>query len=1034
MLNHALQLHEKGQLDEAENLYRQILSSEPKQHDALHLLGVLRLQQGDAPQAVELIEKAIGLFPSNPLFYSNCANALKASGRTPEAIACLEKAEKRLSRAAEIPFHRGTLLSEAGRYTEATSAFEASIKLQDSNPAVLYNLGNAYLQMGCFEDAKKAYRSAVMLKEDYARAYYNLGKACRELKQDEEAVEAFGQAVLIDPEYAKAFYNRGNALQALKRHAEAVADYDRCLSIKPKDDVAWMNKGTALLAQKEYESAIDAFDQAIDANPDVAAYHNNKGNAFLGLHQTVKAVAAYEAAIDKNPLEKDAHFNQAICLLLMGDLTRGFEKYEWRWATEDMAKMVPNFTQPAWRGGESLKGKRVLLYCEQGFGDTIQFVRYARMVGALGAHVILVVQAPLLELMKRLDGSGELIADGSPLPAFDVHCPLLSLPHAFQTSLENIPASPRYIGSDPDKVASWARKLGKSNRPRVGVVFSGRPEHKNDENRSLNLQVMLTALPSGLDYICLQKDIRPADAECLQARVDIREFSAELHDFSDTAALIENMDLVVSVDTSVAHLAAAMGKPTWILLPFVPDWRWLLDRRDSPWYPAVTLYRQQSAGDWSQPLQHVRRALINTFEQGRKKSATLLPASESEQLTFTAEAGRLPVLLNWQAGVNFGWGILGLNIFAQWANDKEVLPLLAHEVKPADIHSLDPLRKFALTPALAKSNQFSTQILKGASGLHLPFPLIDPLGNGLNPLNTTRGKPTIGRCIFEDTRLESLDRKLSKYDALLTGSHWNCRLLEQHTSLPIEVIHEGVDVSLFHPGPRSGLFKSDRFHVFSGGKIEYRKGQDLVLKAFSIFAKRHQDAVLVTAWQSPFGQFSKGFQGILAQPLEMASDGRTLDIRGWAVRNGLEAHQVIDVGNVPNAQMPNVLREMDCTVQVSRAEACTNLPVKEAMACGLPVIVGRNTGMLDLITNKNCLAIDADRPVESRWANMGTEGWGECDVDALVEAMEKLYADSELRLQIGVQASRWIIDNKRTWTDHAQTLKKWIASLPGGMS
>lgn len=1033
MLKDALRLHEQGQLESAQALYRQVLSSEPDQHDALHLLGVLRLQQGDAVQAVELIGRAIQVFPSNQLFYSNCANALKACGRIPEAIACLEQGEKRLPRVAEIPFHKGTLLSEVGRYTEAIDAFEASIERQGTNPAVFYNLGNAFLQMERFEEAQKAYRTAVALKPDYARAYYNLGKACRELKQDEEAVVAFGHAVRIDPSYAKAYYNRGNALQALKRHAEAVADYDRCLSIKPEDDVAWMNKGTALLAQKQYESAIDAFDQAIDANPDVAAYHNNKGNAFLGLHQTTKAVAAYEAAIHKDPLEKDAHFNQAICLLLMGNLARGFEKYEWRWATEDMAKMAPKFTQPAWRGGESVNGKRVLLYCEQGFGDTIQFVRYARMVSELGAHVILVVQSPLLELMKRLDGSGELLADGSPLPPFDFHCPLLSLPHAFQTTLETVPASPAYIGTDAEKVAAWARKLGEPSRPRVGLVFSGRPEHKNDENRSLSLAVLLKALPSGPEYICLQKDIRPADAQHMQGRSDIREFSGDLKDFSDTAALIEHMDLVVSVDTSVAHLAAAMGKPTWILLPYVPDWRWLLDRQDSPWYPSVTLFRQQSVGDWSQPLQEVRRALMNAFDQKAPKNAAALPsASNIQQMTFTAEAGRLPVLLNWQAGVNFGWGILGLNIFAQWANDKNILPLLAHEVKSADIQSLDPLRKLALASALDKSNQFSNQILKGGSGLRLPFPLIDPLGNGLEPLNTSRGKPTIGRCIFEDTRLENLNRKLSKYDALLTGSHWNRRLLEQHTHLPVEVIHEGVDISLFHPGPRSGVFKNGRFHVFSGGKIEYRKGQDLVLKAFSIFAKRHGDAVLVTAWQSPFGQFSKGFQGILDHPLALAQDGRGLDIRGWAVRNGLEPHQIIDLGNVPNAQMPVVLREMDCAVQVSRAEACTNLPVKEAMACGLPVIVGRNTGMLDLIAAENCVAIDAHGPVNARWAGMGTEGWGECDVEALVDALEKLYTDTDTRLHIGVQASRWITENKRTWLDHAQSLKTWLLTLSAG--
>lgn len=1032
MLSAALALHQNGQLDEARRRYEQLLVEQPEHPEALHLLGALHLQQGNAEQAVELIGRAIALQPDIPLYYGNLANALHQQGDDEAALLRLDVAVGRFPKEAEIHYNRGIVLASLKRTEAAAESFLEATRLAPQHAAAWYNLGNAYLQLEAYRQAAEAYVQATQLRPKYVKAWYNLGKARRELGEDEAAVDAYGRAIALDPGYAKAYYNRANALQSLRRYLEAVADYDRCIALQPNDDVALVNKGNALLSQRQFESAVDAYDQAISVKPDVAAYHNNRGNAFLGMRQTRRALDAYGRAIAVDPLEKDAHFNRAICHLLVGELEAGFEEYEWRWQTEDLAAAAPRFEQPAWRGEVPLAGKRILLYCEQGLGDTIQFVRYAMRVSDLGAHVILVVQPPLLNLLRGLDGRGELIANGSPLPPFDYHCPLLSLPHALGTSLATVPASERYIAVDAKLARLWQARLGQRQRPRIGLAWSGRPEHKNDENRSLRLEQLLAALPEGPDYICLQKELRDCDRATLAGRPDIRFFGDELRDFADTAALCEQLDLVVSVDTSVAHMAAAIGKPTWILLPFVPDWRWMLDRDDSPWYPSVKLFRQAAPGDWNGMFAKLRQQLLARFGSQVKPSAPTASTAPAQSTTpfgsesFATEQGRLPVLMNWQAGSNFGWGVAGFNIFQHWAADSRLQPLMAYRIEAAQLKGLDVLRQMAISRAVDFSNRFVEQFMNQEGGLKLSFPVIEALGNGLLPNSRTQGSFTAARTVFEDTRLEHLEAKLRHYDRLLVVSNWNKRLLEAECSKPVELILEGVDHASFFPGPRTGLLDPGRFYVFSGGKIEFRKAQDLVIQAFAVFARRHPDAVLVTAWQSPFGKHSQGYRGVLEHPLRAARKGTLLDIQRWATENGIPAAQVLDIGLVPNQSMPMILREMDCALQISRAEGGTNLPAKEAMACGVPVILARNTGMHDLIGHENCLPLEHQASVPQELAGCGTEGWGESAVDEIVEALERLYSDTALRRRIGMTGAAWIVDEQRTWRDHAEKLKQVI--------
>ncbi len=374
-------------------------------------------------------------------------------------------------------------------------------------------------------------------------------------------------------------------------------------------------------------------------------------------------------------------------------------------------------------------------------------------------------------------------------------------------------------------------------------------------------------------------------------------------------------------------------------------------------------------------------------------------------------------------GNAFGWGIVGLNLFCHWANDPKIRPVMGRTITEGS-GLCDPLTVDRVREAVAFSNQFLAKSKTTAKGKQtVDAVLIDSLGNGFPPTRC-HGTRSIARCIFEDTDLAGARAALERYDALLVASQWNARLLARATDRKAKVIYEGVDPSLFCPGPKSGRMDPGKFYIFSGGKVEFRKGQDLVLLAFKRFHARHRDSMLVTAWHSPWPQLGAGFQGRSAAAVRVGAGG-ALDITKWIRDNGIEPDAAIDIGFVLNPMMPAVLREMDVALQPSRAEACTNLSVKEAMACGVPVIAAFNTGMKDLLTDENAIVLRQQAEVRDRLPG-GTEEWGESDVDEMVAALEFAYEHRERAREIGRRSRTWLIEHGRTWQAHAAELKRWI--------
>jgi tetratricopeptide (TPR) repeat protein len=523
-------------------------------------------------------------------------------------------AEFTIAQAYQLAVHH----HKVGRLREAEELYRQILSFQPEHVGALHMLGLTERQAGHNEVATELFRRAIALRPDWAEAHCNLGNALKDLRRVDAAIIEYNEAIRHKPGYALAHYNLANALRDKKQFDGAMAAYRRALDISPDLAEAHNNLGTLLQRENQFEQSIEEYRRALACNPNFPEAYNNLGNACRDIEQFDQAAAAYQQCFALRPNYAEAHYNFAILLLTRGDFQNGWEEYEWRLRSHEM--QTPRVFAEPMLFDQEIRGRTILVHAEQGLGDTIQGLRYLPILQSRGGTIIVEVQEELKSLARHVQGAAKVLQHGEALPPFDFHCPIMSLPRVLRTTLDSIPNRVPYLSPDPRLTESWRMKLSDCPPgPRIGLIWAGNPEHINDHNRSIAL-AMLSPLSAvqGVHFFSLQKTFGPSTAAKGPLDLVLIDRTAELNDLSDTAAMIAQLDLVISVDTSVAHLAGAMGKPVWVLLPTPCDWRWLLEREDSPWYPTMRLFRQKRIGDWGDVVQRVGEALRVVSDRSRR--------------------------------------------------------------------------------------------------------------------------------------------------------------------------------------------------------------------------------------------------------------------------------------------------------------------------------------------------------------------------------------------------------------------------------
>lgn len=580
----------------------------------------LYFERGLLGLALDDLDLALAFDPSNQLGHLVRGNVYDALHCHEKALACFDAAIDLNPDFVQALNNRGLVLKKLGRNQDAFNSYARAIAIEPQYADAFNNLGILWMHMGNLDQAVQCFDAAISLKPHEAEPYNNLGNALNALEKFNEALMSFDQAIALKPHYADAYSNRASALEGLMRLDEAIQGCEMAIELNGQLALTH-NKLAVMLKEKgEWERALAVLDQAIALKQDYTDAIINKGNVLSLLGRFSEATACFDHVLELHPNDVLATWNKSLLCLLLGDYKQGWPLYESGWAIQ-MRGVQRSFEQPLWLGDVSIQGKTVLLHAEQGLGDVIQFCRYAKLVKSMGAHVVMEVPAALSQLLKTLEGVDDWVEQGTSLPDFDFHCPLMSLPLAFKTELDTIPCPQPYLQANPKDVEVWAKRLGPRKRLRVGVVWNGgyRPYLPNvwwvNQRRNIDLTMFAEHLSwVDVDFYSLQKG-EPAESEIRGQELqywpqgNFFNYTSDLNDFADTAALIANLDLVISVDTSTAHLAAALGKPTWLLTRFDTCWRWLLERSDSPWYESVKLYRQSQSRDWASTLTRVAKDL-----------------------------------------------------------------------------------------------------------------------------------------------------------------------------------------------------------------------------------------------------------------------------------------------------------------------------------------------------------------------------------------------------------------------------------------
>lgn len=586
----AVAAHRRGDLAAAEAAYRAILRAQPRHFDATHLLGAALLGMGRNKEAEVFLRLAVALNPKVAAAHNNLGNAVKLLHGVKESL----------------------------------PHYDRAIELDPNFADALNNRGNVQLELGHSAEALANYERALALNPNFTNALQKSAKVFIEFGRYEEALVRNDRALALEANSVEAWVRSGNVLTHLKRHADALKSYDRALALEPGSTDALINRSAALEALGRPEEAFGGLDRVLAAMPNDAGALNNKATILKSLGRLEEACEHFHKALSIKPDDADARTNYAMALLLAGDFDAGWREYEARWTKKSNVHKRPALTSPVWTG-EPLEGRRIIVFAEQGLGDIVQFSRYLPLLKAGGAEVTFLVTDRMLAVLRAVYPDIAITADvkATVASAFDFQCPMMSLPLHFGTRLESIPAAIPYLCADSERVARWRERIGQAGF-KIGICWQGNPDASVDAGRSVSLECFAPlASIAGVRLISLQKNAGVEQIAGNSFPVEILgdDFDATRDAFVDTLAVMENLDLVVSPDTSIAHVAGSLGRPSWVVLKRVPDWRWLMDREDCPWYPSMHLFRQETPGQWDSVFSRLRDALIGDVENNTSRAS-----------------------------------------------------------------------------------------------------------------------------------------------------------------------------------------------------------------------------------------------------------------------------------------------------------------------------------------------------------------------------------------------------------------------------
>ncbi len=993
-----------GDYNGAESLFKEVIEFKPSHTEAYYNLGLCLHNQNKDEEALTYYQKAVELNPFLSEAYNNIAIIYKGLGKYEEAEASFKKALKSKPGNMSAMSNLSGLALDMNSSVEYQKAFELVKKnenagardillnLLNKNPEnihLLNSLGIVNFNLKEYEKTIDYYKKILLIDGNNSEAYYSLGVCYQYMEKNELALEYYKKAVEFNPDNIGALNNLGLLYSALKNYEEAEKHFNNALKVNPEYFCTLLNLGGIRLGIDRFEEALQCFDRALTIllkdntdNENISKAYTNIGVVHYRRKNLDEALKFFNKAIELYPQSLIAHYNKAELLLISGEFDEGWKEYEWRIDRKDFGqRKFSKLFKPEY----DLKGKRVLVYAEQGLGDAIQFSRYLPILKERGCYVIFECGKEMHELLQGFDGIDEIIERNivkAPDIDYDYELPLLSLPLYFKTNINNIPAQVPYLKANKNLKDKWSEIINDKDKIKIGLVWAGSPAHTNDRNRSVSLNQFMSLLSiEKTHFYSLQKGIPVIQAKDYQLL--LTDLDSHINTFSDTAAIIENLDLVIAVDTSVAHLAGALGKETWLLLPFLPDWRWLLDRSDSLWYPTIKLYRQPAFQDWKSVFTTLKNDLTD-FVAKKKKEIIKNESGYPDLKTNT-------IYLGLTSGENFGWGVCS----------KYLKKELSHKINIINVDE---------NPELVIAGKVNGTVFHTLNN------------NDFSSLQPVRGAINVGYTFFEFELNDEAVKNSANYEIILGGSSWNEKKLNERGIENSGVLIQGIDSELFYPEEKEK--NNDLFIIFSGGKFELRKGQDLVLKAVQIMQQKFPDTILINAWYNMWPDSMHSMYASKHIKYEYKPDTWKNFMVNLCRINNIDGNKVFTMPITPNNKLRNLYLSSDIGLFPNRCEGGTNLVLMEYMACGKPVIASYTSGHKDVITENNSFPLKHLHEFKLHDGKQLIADWQEPDLDEMVAKLEFAYYNRDEIKRVGKKAGK---DMKNfTWEKSADSLLEII--------